>query len=633
MKKSDTKGLQPAPKDPGMTRTLQTIENALERFCSNREAEEWLIGSILLNPNQYDEVALIINESHFFDDVCRTIWRICTDVISSNRRLDIGVLTTRLKRERLFEMVGGTAYMAKLAKIVPHSMNAVAYAEMVREMCIGRQTTQVCAQAISMASHSSSTAEEILEHCETGIFEIRNQFTSRPVCVATTLREIERRINNFEEREVVATGFRELDNILLGGFGKGTLNIIAARPGMGKTALALNIAANIGRRSAQAIQRESPEESQRSLYVSLEMNVDELLNRMIAAESTPNMEGHYTLSQILTNSQSNMLQADQLRNLNGHISRLAQYPMEFVDDAGTTIHQIAAHARKLAREPQGLAVVFVDYLQLVVPSNPKDSRQEQVALIARSLKNLAKSLNIPVVALAQLNRESESLNKKPRMSNLRESGEIEQAADTIIFPWMPYKARRDYLTEGVRNRSRNASANSGDAEPLTDDQAREQLASEGFTPTDLEILVEKNRNGAAGIVPKGAVLWRQANVRFENGALNYEQEQAAREASARSYANRRRRDGEGSYEPDNPDDDLPEFDAPAGSYPNHAGTFQPAHDNPNANEMVFVDPIQDDPEPEESGASSSRSSSRNSNSQNSLFDDDGSMNGTGEHPF
>jgi replicative DNA helicase len=389
------------------------------------------------------------------------------DMHTSGQRIDTTLLVERLRSCGDLEVIGGLAYLAEIAHAVPNAAHAAYYANIVRDKSTLRQLILSSTEILRDAYDDGTEPREMLNHAEEKIFAILDKRGGGEVAsIADILHEAMVRIDSRMKHEHatggIETGFTDYDS-LTGGLHDSELVILAARPSMGKTALAMNIAEYV-----------AMELSVTTLFVSLEMSSLELGDRLLCSSARVN--GHRLRNGTISN--------DDRRKLVEKAAQISQSPL-FVDDTpARTMTEIAAAARRLKRRNK-LGLVIIDYLQLIEPDNPKDPRQEQVAKIARRLKGLARELCVPVLCLAQLNRQAElSRENKPRLSHLRESGAIEQDADVVMFVH-----REEYY--------------------CTNEEDRARVAGQA------EIIVAKQRNGPIGDVK---LHWQHDFTRFENAA-------------------------------------------------------------------------------------------------------------------
>lgn len=433
----------------------------------NLEAERGVLGSLLLDADMCDEVALILRSDDFYADANQKLYAHLMAMHDEGKRIDITLLVERLRQAGDLEAIGGPAYLGEVAQSVPYAANAVYYAEIVREKATLRALIRASTDILRSAYEPTLETREMVSRAEEQIFAVHDQRSSDQVVnIHDLLLEAFDRIDaRLEHGEGVGipTGFNDLDT-LTGGLHDSEFVVLAARPSMGKTALATNIAEYV------TIDSNVP-----TLFVSLEMARLELAQRMLCSQGRIDAKKF----------RSGFISGEDRQTLVKASARLSMAPL-FVDDTPSrTVTEIAATARRLKRKEK-LGLVVIDYLQLIEPDNPRDPRQEQVAKMARRLKGLARELQIPVLCLAQLNRQAEAGREghRPRLSHLRESGAIEQDADVVMFIH-----REEYYCN-----SREEAQESG-------------VAGQG------ELIISKQRNGPTGIVK---LAWFEKHTRFEN---------------------------------------------------------------------------------------------------------------------
>ncbi len=431
------------------------------------EAEAGVLGSIVLNPDVCDDVALILRTNDFYDDANRKLYEHMRQMHDAGQKIDSTLLVERLKTSGDYERIGGAGYLARVYQSVPNYAHATYYARIVHEKATLRSLIDASTEILREAYEESDDAQQMLSRAEQKVFAILDSQSSSAVSsIRDVLHEAMDRLDARMKGEHVLggveTGFSDLDE-LTGGLHNSELVILAARPSMGKTACAMNIAENV------ATKQQSP-----TLFVSLEMSSIELADRLLCSAARVN--GHRLRNGTISNE-------DRLRLIE-MASEISRAPLYVDDSPSRTVTEIAAAARRIQRRSGQLGLVVIDYLQLIEPDNSKDPRQEQVARIARRLKGLARELEVPVLCLAQLNRQAEdSKDHRPRLSHLRESGAIEQDADVVMFVH-----REEYYRRG-------------------DEQ--EEVAGQA------EIIVAKQRNGPVGDVE---LVWRKEFTRFEDKA-------------------------------------------------------------------------------------------------------------------
>jgi replicative DNA helicase len=452
------------PKGDGSDRPRQPTTLALpeDRLPpQNLEAEEGVLCGILLDNEVLHDIVPILKVEDFYRDSHQVIYRAIRDLYDQAKPVDSIILADELTRRGEFQKVGGEETLAKILGSVPHAANALYHAQIVREKAIARQLIEAANEILRESYSKSFTADELLESAERRIFHIAEE---QAVGETTELGEIvtqamDRIALRSEERHPVTgvgTGYLELDDIT-SGFHGSQLIILAARPSMGKTALALNMCEHVAVELKKGL-----------LFVSLEMGQLELGERLLCARSKVDGQKLRTGRNLGTREMTLLGKAyDELR----------ASPVYIDDTPARNMLQITANARRLKLRNH-IELIVVDYIQLIEAEESRDSRQEQIAKITRRLKTLARELNVPVIALSQLNRAVENReDRKPRMADLRESGAIEQDADLVLLLHRP----------------------------------------EYYDPNDqpgiAELIVAKNRNGATGTVK---LTFLKNFTRFEN---------------------------------------------------------------------------------------------------------------------
>lgn len=382
------------------------------------QAELNVLGSIVLLPEVLDEVILILRPDDFYDDAHSKLYVHMCGLHEANKKIDPTLLADRLRNAGEYEAVGGAAYLSKIINGVPNAAHAVYYAEIVQAKSTFRSMILAATEILRDAYDEAGDAPQLLSQAEQKIFSILDERTNTKIkplneVLIQAMVRLDARMAGTHNASSVEYGFRELDG-KTAGLHNGELVILAARPGMGKTAFAMNVADNVARGQNVPV-----------LFVSLEMSSIELADRLLC--SVARVQGHRLRNGTLS-------QDDRIKLVDSS-TVLSKVPL-FVDDSPVrTVSEIAAAARRVKRRQGSLGLIVVDYLQLIEPDNGDDPRQEQVAKIARRLKGMAREVNVPVLCLAQLNRQAEAGREVtiPRLSHLRESGAIEQDADVVLF--------------------------------------------------------------------------------------------------------------------------------------------------------------------------------------------------------
>ncbi|MDF1612350.1 MAG: replicative DNA helicase [Stygiobacter sp.] len=409
-KKSDSK------KNNQPDYNIEKLKSTTKQPPSAVEVEMSVLGALMIDEEAVPKAVELLQPEAFFDPKNAIIFNAITSLYESGEPVDTVSVYEELKKEGKVEQAGGAAYISKLTKDISSAANIDYHARVVLEKWILRKLISSSMEIASLAFEGQKDVFDLLDEAENKIFQISEQgikesFTSMEKAVKEAWELIEaihaKKISTYS----VPTGFTELDDIL-GGFQKSDLIIIAARPAMGKTAFAMSAARNA------AIENKIP-----IGVFSLEMATNQLVTRLISAEARINAHSLRT----------GKFKVEDGAKFSRIIHRLTQAPIYIDDTPGISILELRAKARRLKNE-KNIGLLIVDYLQLVNPSIHMDSREREISTISRSLKALAKELNIPVIALSQLNRQVETRSdKRPQLSDLRESGSIEQDADVVIF--------------------------------------------------------------------------------------------------------------------------------------------------------------------------------------------------------
>lgn len=383
------------------------------------EAEQAILGGLMLDNTAWDRVCDIVKEDDFYRTEHQLIFRVLNTLSRRNQPFDVITLANELKNIQELNNVGGEVYLFELARNIPSVTNITAYAEIVRERSILRQLITICSDTADNAFNPKErNSKDILQQAEGKIFKIAEQQSRGrgPVDITTLLSKATARIDYLyhsdEQYTGLITGFTDLDN-MTSGLQKGDLVIVAGRPSMGKTTFAMNIA------EYAAIKNQKP-----ILIFSMEMPDEALAMRMLSSL------GRIDQHKIRTGK----LEEEDWPRISSAVSILSEAQL-FVDDTPSmSPAEILARARRLVRSHGEVALIVIDYLQLMQIPGFRENRSSEITEISRHLKAMAKELNVPVVALSQLNRSLElRSDRRPIMSDLRESGSIEQDADLILF--------------------------------------------------------------------------------------------------------------------------------------------------------------------------------------------------------
>ena len=435
------------------------------------EAEKSLLGCLMLDKDAILKVADFLRVKDFYKKTHQQIYQVMIELFERGEPIDLLSVANRLQEKELLEEIGGNAYLTELINSVPTSAHTVNYARIIQRKRILRDLIEASHDIAVLGHNESEDIDVILDKAEQRIFSIAQKgLTQRFVPVKATLEEAFERIDKLSKQKGLPrglpTGFPALDNILAG-LQKSDLILLASRPAMGKSSLALNIASHI------AIEKKVPVG-----IFSLEMSIDQVIDRLIAAQAGVD------LWRLRTGRLSDKTDDNDFTRIQQALGMLAEAPLFIDDSPSPTVLQMRAMARRLQAE-HGLGLVIIDYLQLVQPRNPSDSTVRQVTEISRSLKALARELNVPILALSQLSRAVEQRSPQiPRLADLRESGSLEQDSDVVLFIY-----REDRYNP---------------------DTQRKNIA---------DIIVAKHRNGPVGKVElyfdESRVTFRNLEKRFE----------------------------------------------------------------------------------------------------------------------
>ncbi len=423
------------------------------------------MGGVFLRNSIFHSLVDILQEEDFYSPVHRIIYRAFQELYSQNKPIDLVTVAELLQKKGQLEEIGGGVYLATLTESVASAANALSYASIVQEKAVRRQLIEESVSIISKAYDSDNETESLLDQAEADIFRISEsrvqpRFRSSKELVDQVFEYLE---NRFEQRELITgvpTGYHKFDEITAG-LQKTDLIIVAGRPSMGKTAFGLNLAMR------SAVLHGVP-----AAIFSLEMSMEQLMMRMLCAW------GKVELSRM----RSGFLKDEDWAKLYQSAEDLSQAPIYIDDTPALDPLELRARCRRLKGE-KGLGMVVIDYLQLMHVNQRKDSREQEISHISRNLKSLAKEIDVPVVALAQLNRKvEERTNKRPMLSDLRESGAIEQDADVIVFLYRDevYNTREDNPNKGIAEiivgKQRNGPVGTAKLSYLSPSTAFENLA-------------------------------------------------------------------------------------------------------------------------------------------------------------
>ncbi len=384
----------------------------------NLEAEQSVLGSMFLSKYAVQKAMELLTKDVFYLEANGIIFEAISNLVEKGTPIDITTVTAELDNKKVLKQVGDVEYLAEVVNVVPSAANVDEYIRIIEDCAIRRRLIEEATKIATDGYQSTDNLSDLLDSAERRMLNVvktrkGTEFRKIQDVLFKTQSDLEKLAQNKGEITGVASGFYDLDK-LTSGFHANELIIVAARPGMGKTAFALNLATNIANSSKKAV----------ALF-NMEMGAEQLANRMIS--SVGQIDGNKL--------RSGRLEHNDWKRVNEAISRLADTKIFMDDTPGMTIGEIRAKCRRLHSEQNGLAVIIIDYLQLISGSSRyAGNRQQEVAEISRSLKTLAMELEVPVIALAQLSRSVEGRDdKRPLLSDLRESGSIEQDADIVAF--------------------------------------------------------------------------------------------------------------------------------------------------------------------------------------------------------
>ncbi len=441
---------------------MATLEDTLRKVPpQNLDAEESVLGGVLLDMHALDRVVEVMGADDFYRGSHRKIFRAMLTLSEKGEPIDLITLADTLKARGELQEIGGATYLAELADKVPSAANIVHYARIVREKAVLRSLINVCSEIVTRCYNGEEDIERFLDEAERLIFDvsekrIRPSFFKMGDMIMDTIKLVEKLYERKELVTGVPTGFLDLDR-MTAGLQPSDLIIVAARPSVGKTAFVLNIAQYVTLHANTAVG-----------IFSMEMAKEQLVLRMLCSEARVDN----------AKVRTGYLGERDFPRLAMAAGRLAEAPIYIDDTPAQNVLELRAKTRRLKREAN-IGLVIIDYLQLMRGLDAQENRTQELSEISRSLKSLAKELNIPVVALSQLNRQVEQrADKRPVMSDIRESGSIEQDADVIMFIYRDEVYKPDSQDEGVA-----------------------------------EIIIGKQRNGPTGTV---RLAFRKEYTRFDN---------------------------------------------------------------------------------------------------------------------
>ncbi len=428
----------------------------------NLEAEKAVLGSIFLSTDALVEAMEYLEPDDFYKRAHQIIFKAMVELNDRDEAIDVVTIVDLLKSQNNLDDAGGTEYMAELAGSVPTAANVVYYAKIVKDKAVLRRLIQTATNIVADSYNTDDDVTTLLDNAERDILNVaenRNQAGFKPIkdVLNSAFQEVTKLSKDGDQVTGLSTGYPELDKITTG-LHSDELIIVAARPAVGKTAFALNVAQNVGTKTDKTV-----------AIFSLEMSAESLVNRMLCAEGSINAN----------HLRTGNLSEDEWQSLVVAMGSLSRANIFMDDTAGIKMSEIRAKSRRLAKEQGNLGLIVVDYLQLIEGSNA-ENRQQEVSGISRQLKKLAKELHVPVIALSQLSRSVEQRqDKRPVLSDIRESGSIEQDADIVAFLY-----RQDYYDHDDDDSGNN------------DQQGEDDTNDVG----EVEVIIDKNRSGPRGTV-------------------------------------------------------------------------------------------------------------------------------------
>ncbi len=449
------------------------------------EIEQSVLGAMMLDTEAFGKAVEILDEKCFYRPAHQMIFLAMRGLFNDTQPIDILTVAERLKAMGKLEEAGGAYYLTELTEMVSSPASVEYYSNLLLEKAILRRLISTSTEIIDESYRPETKAPELLDKAQERIFELTSRRDRRGFQViddimSDTLETIELYHQRKGEVTGIATGFRDLDS-LTSGLQRSELIVLAARPSMGKTALALNIARNV-----------AVEEGKPVGFFSLEMNSQMIAYRLLCSESR--LDSHRL--------RTGKLKESDWENLGGVAEAISSLPIYIDDTSNLSVLELRSRARRLTAEKgisdngkRRLGLIVVDYLQIMQPPPEADSQQQAIAFISRSLKALAKELEVPVVAVSQLSRavETRGGDKRPQLSDLRDSGAIEQDADVVMFVWRPaqYKVGQDEIEEEDKHKA--------------------------------EVIVSKQRNGPTGKID---LIFNREYARFDNRSRFDEGDQA-----------------------------------------------------------------------------------------------------------
>ncbi|MCA9341398.1 replicative DNA helicase [Candidatus Saccharibacteria bacterium] len=385
------------------------------------DAEKSLLGAVLIDDEVMSDATEHVKPDDFYDQRHSVIFEAMLSLYEKHKPVDLLTLTEELKKKKHLETIGGSSYLTELTNYVPTAAHAESYAELVSQKAVRRRLIRASGEISELGFDENTTTQELLEKAEAELFSVSDQSLNQDVVILESILtesfdRLEELHKNKDKLRGIRTGYRDLDN-MTAGLQRSDLFILAARPAMGKTTFVTNLAYNVATIAKQPV-----------LFFSLEMSKEQLVDRMLADASGVDA----------WNIRTGNLSDDDFSKLSEAMGEMAEAPIYIDDTPGLTVLEMRTKARRINHE-QPLGLIIVDYLQLMQSSGKSDgNRVQEVSEISRGLKLIARELNVPLIALSQLSRSVENRSPQiPQLSDLRESGSIEQDADIVSFIYRP----------------------------------------------------------------------------------------------------------------------------------------------------------------------------------------------------
>ncbi len=468
---------------------MDIIQENLRTPPQNIEAEQAVLGAILVNSKALEKVSEFLQPNHFVHPVHRKIYEACRNFIEQGRIADVVMLKPLFIHDEDFKDVGGVEYLAKLASASIHIVNVADYGRQILDCYLRRQLIELGTNIVNNAFdiQKDTAAMGQVEQAEKGLYNLANEseLDGGPMTLSEalqqTLQSTQTAMNNPSGISGTPTGLTDIDR-LLGGLYDSDLIILAGRPAMGKSALATTIAFNAAKFFHEANQKPGAIKKSVALF-SLEMSAEQIAGRILSAKAqVPNHQ-----------MRTGKLTTEQFDDLAASVDLLSRIPLEVDETANISVTAIKTRARRMQRDPsKGLGLIVIDYLQLISANKKTENRVQELSDMTRNLKIMAKELKVPVIVLSQLSRLVEARdNKRPMLSDLRESGSIEQDADIVMFVYREiYYLMNEQPKQRINETPEKFQLRCADLE-----NKKKELANQA------EVIIAKHRHGNTGTVP------------------------------------------------------------------------------------------------------------------------------------